>query len=261
MNTQSPIAHPSLRRLAWLLSPLMSIFAAALLVNFSVLTAAAQRGKAQTASPYFVGEVEYRVTASGTNESGIASFKAFSPTTIKVIYGQQGFRLIESGGTANNVVFNYAKREAYLLDDGAKTASKVFVQNLDDESAKEMAAILPYHYKTDMQPTGRTPSVGGQTCREYRVLKSAFIRDGAKATICVAEALKLKPSRYSFENETRRAVSPLPLSVPVPVGAILKAEVEEDGVVAVYEVVRITPGTPEAGLFAVPVGYKIKADK
>ncbi|MDQ1522735.1 MAG: hypothetical protein QOE47_659 [Pyrinomonadaceae bacterium] len=221
----------------------------------------AQRKKAQPAPQYFVGEVEYKVTARGSNEQGVAAFRAFAPSAVKIIYGRQGFRIIETGGFKNNVLLNYARGEAFLLDDETKTAAKVSVMNLDDEQGAELAKIMPYHFKTEMQPTGKAAVVGGQPCRVYQVTKSAFIRDGATASICVAEALKFKPSRYSFENDTQRADSPLPLSLPVSQGAILKVEINESGVEAVYEAVKITPGAPAASLFNVPAGYRIKSDK
>lgn len=222
---------------------------------------AAQRKKATAATEYFVGEVEYEVTAGGSNEEGVAAFKIFSPTAFKIIYGRQGFRIIETGGTKNNVLLNYARGVAYLLDASAKTATKVDVMNLDGANAAELALFMPYHYKTDMEPTGKTANIAGQACREYKVLKTAFIRAGAQVRICVAEGIRFKPSRYRFESESRRADSPLPLSLPVSQGAILKVEINEIGVEAVYEAVRITPGAPDAGLFSVPAGYKIKTDK
>jgi hypothetical protein len=243
------------------LAPLLLLVFAAIVPPAFFATKAAQQKKPPADSAYFFGEVEYRVSASGTEKDGLAAFKAFSPTSIKVVYGKQGFRLIESGGSGNNVLLNYDTGAAYLLDADEKTATKVSVQNLDNEDAAMMASVLPYHYKTDMQPTGKTATIGGQLCREYKVLKSAFIRKDAAATVCVAEAVNFKPSRYSFQNEASRADSPLPLSVPIPRGAIMRIEVNESGVTAVYEVVRLTPGTPAAEMFSLPAGYTVKSDK
>jgi len=218
----------------------------------------AQENKAQPAPVYFVGEVEYKVSASGSNKEGVAAFKSFSPERIRVVYGRQGFRLIETGGSEHNVLLNYATGVAYLLDAEAKTATKVSVANLDSEDNAQMAAFMPYHYQTDLRPTG---NVGGHACREYQVLTSAFVRKGAKASVCVAEAVRFKPSRYSFESESRRVDSPLPLSLPVKQGAILRMEINESGVTAVYEAEKITPGAPAAELFSVPAGYEIKANE
>jgi hypothetical protein len=247
------------RRFARRFAPLALSLVAS--VAFSAPRVAAQGRKAQPAPAFFVGEVEYRVSAAGSNAEGLAAFKAFSPTTIKIIYGREGLRIVETGGTEHHVLLNYARGAAYLLDADAKTATKLYVMNLDDKEGAKLAAIMPYHYRTDMQPTGATANFAGQPCREYKVLKSAFVRAGAEATICVAENLRFKPSRYNFENESTRVISPLPLSLPVPQGAILRVEIKESGVEAVYEAVRITPGAPPAALFSVPAGYKIKTDK
>lgn len=215
----------------------------------------------QPAPVYFVGEVEYGVTASGSNKEGVTAFKAFSPTRFKVIFGQQGFRLIETGGAGNNVLLNYGTGAAHLLDPVAKTATKINYGNLDDESAEQMASILPFHYRTDMQPTGKTATISGQSCREYKVLKSAFIRTGATASIWIAEGINFKRSRYSFQNESSRADSPLPLSVAIPKGAIMKMLINESNVVVIYEAVRLKPGAPVADMFNVPADYQIKSDK
>jgi hypothetical protein len=265
----SPRSHqPRLtsQRRAALAVQRLTLFALSLLMLISFVALLAPRTRAQQkqtqpAPQYFTGEVDYKVSAGGSNEEGLAAFKLFSPTAIKIIYGREGFRIIETGGMENNVLLNYARGAAYLLDAGAKTATKVGVMNLDDEDGAKLASIMPYHYRTDMQPTGKTENVAGQSCREYKVLKSAFIREGATASICVAEAIRFKPSRYSFQNESKRADSPLPLSLPVPAGAILKLEVNESGVSVTYEAVKITPGTPAAAVFSVPAGYKIKSDK
>jgi hypothetical protein len=243
-----------------LMLPLLLVLAAVLPSDF-VVSNAAQQKEPQPVPAYFLGEVEYRVSASGTNKEGVEAFKAFSPVNIKIAYGKQGFRLIESGGAGNDVLLNYDTGAAYLLDADAKTATKVSVQNLDGEDAGTMASVLPYHYKTDMQPTGKTATIGGQLCREYKVFKSAFIRNGATASMCVAEAVNFKPSRYSFQNESSRADSPLPLSVPIPKGAIMRMEINESGVAAVYEVVRLTPVAPPAAMFSVPADYKIESGK
>lgn len=249
------------RRLARRLAPFALSLVLVASVAFRAPQVAAQGKKAQPAPVFFVGEVEYRVSAGGSNEEGLAAFKAFSPTTIKIIYGREGFQIVETGGTEQHVLLNYATGAAYLLDAGAKTATKVNVMNLDDKEGAQLAAIMPYHYRTDMQPTGATANVAGQPCREYKVLKSAFVRAGAAATVCVAEGLRFKPSRYNFENESTRVISPLPLSLPVPRGAILRMEIKESGVEAVYEAVRITPGAPPPSLFSVPAGYKLKTGK
>lgn len=233
-------------------------------VGGSVVSTSAQHASnaAQSAPGDFLGEVEYQVTASGSNKEGVAAFKAFSPTNIKVIFGQQGFRLIETGGAGNNVLLNYGTGEAHFLDPVAKTATKTNYGNLDDEDAGKMASILPFHYRTDMQRTGKTATIGGQSCREYKVIKSAFVRTGATASIWIAEGINFKRSRYSFQNESSRADSPLPLSVAIPKGAILRMVINESGVSAVYEAVRLTPGSQqEAAMFTVPADYKLIAEK
>lgn len=267
--TSSPAARRSLspaaaraRRSARRLSPFacaVLIISAAIAPRAPIITA--QENKAQPAPVYFVGEVEYKVSASGSNKEGLAAFESFSPTRIKIIYGRQGFRLVETGGFENNVLLNYATGAAYLLDATEKTATKVSVANLDSEDNAKMASFMPHHYQTDMRPTGRTANVGGHACRDYQVLASGFIRKGAKASVCVAEAVKFKPSRYSFESESRRVDSPLPLSLPVAQGAILRMEINESGVTVVYEAEKITPGAPSAELFSVPAGYEIKANE
>lgn len=255
-------SEPRARHLVRRLSRLACALSAISFVAFHAQgVATAQENKAQPAQAYFTGEVEYAVSAGGSNKEGLAAFKLFSPTRIKIIYGAQGFRIVETGGLENSVILNYATGEAYLLDAGAKTAAKVNVMNLDDEEGAKLASFMPYHYKTDMQPTGRTANVGGRMCREYKVLKSAFIRKGAKASLCVSEAVRFKPSRYRFENESKRVDSPLPLSLPVSEGAILKLAINESGVAVVYEAVRITPGAPAAADFSVPAGYEIKSNQ
>jgi hypothetical protein len=217
------------------------------------------QGTRAPAADYFLGEVEYKVTCTGSNTEGVALFKAFSPTSVKIVFGAQGFRLDETGGSDNHVVLNLAKREAYLLDAAAQTAAKLSYYGLDDVADEQLKAFMPYQFKTDLADTGRTATICGQSCREYTVVKSGFLRAGASAKVWLTDAFTFRPSRYNFETDARRVISPLPLSLPVPKGAILKLEVNEDNVVAVYEAVRLTRSAPPAQLFEPPPDYKLVA--
>ncbi|MDQ3135009.1 MAG: hypothetical protein M3Q76_09410, partial [Acidobacteriota bacterium] len=130
----------------------------------TTIAAAGQKKKTEATANYFLGEVEYKVSFGGSNREGVESLKIFSPTNIKIIFGQQGFRLIETGGFDHNVLLNFSKRQAYLLDAGKKTAAKVNYFSLDDD-AEQMRTILPYHYQTDLVATGKTATICGQMCR------------------------------------------------------------------------------------------------
>lgn len=217
-----------------------------------------QQKKAEATANYFLGEVEYKVSFGGSNREGLESLKIFSPTHVKIMFGQQGFRLIETGGLDHHVLLDFSQRQAYLLNVAEKTASKVNYYSLDD-NVEQMQAVLPYHYRTELAATGQTATICGQACREYKILKSGFVRAGATGTVWIAEAIKFRPSRYNFENDTRRVISPLPLSLPIPTGAILKAEIIEDNVSLTYEAVSLKPATPAAEVFSLPADYKIQA--
>ena len=179
-------------------------------------------------------------------------------------FGEKAYRQDEHGGmNEGSVIVNYGARPAIRLDHKKKTSERGGANDLEKTETK-VRAFMPWHFKTDMEPTGEKATICGFAVERYRVKQSGFMRRGATMHVWVAPDLQLPKHRYQFEFEFHRTVSPLPVSIPVEKGAVLKVEVVEGDTPVTVTAVSIEPGAPDAALFAKPEGYagpKLEADR
>lgn len=70
--------------------------------------------------------------------------------------------------------------------------------------------------------------------------------------------MKFPLRRYDFQTERKRMVTPFPLSLINDIGAILKVEVNEAGVIVTYTATSIE--LKEFDTFKIPEGYTIVND-
>jgi len=202
----------------------------------------------------FLGTIVYEQVAAGESE-GAKAFRGLAASKISVHFGSKAYRQDEVGGMfPGSVIVNYGARPAIRLDHTKKTSEGGGANDLE-QSPENMRAFMPWNFKTAMEPTGKQGTICGYDVAQYKVTKSAFMRPGATMHIWVAPRLQLPRHRYQFEFKASRAYSPLPISIPVAKGAILKVEVLENETPVTITATAVQPGEPAATLFAKPEGY------
>ncbi|MDF1701022.1 MAG: formylglycine-generating enzyme family protein [Planctomycetota bacterium] len=210
---------------------------------------------AEDAPPPFTGRVVYEQTATGDSD-GAKAFRGMAPTRITVHFGTGAYRQDEEGGlNAGSYIARRGLRGALRLDPKRKRSTRGGLTDLEATEPK-VKAFMPWHFKTGLEKTDETDTILGHAVRRYRVTRSAFVRAGAQAHIWVAEDLALPASRFQFEFESSRTISPVPLSIPLPKGTILKMEIVEAGTPVTITVTAIEPGTPDPALFEKPDGFE-----
>lgn len=210
-------------------------------------------------SKEFYGEIVYQAEVSGDSSiaRSLADMGIPHLTTIQI--GKNSFQCTEEGGLTDGTFFkDTAKYKSWYLDPRSKTAIYGTCSDIDENVNDALRQLLPYNYKTDLEETGEEEVICGYTTKKYKVLKSAYIRDYATAWVWITKDLKFPLRRYDFQTQTKRMVSPLPLTLINEIGAILKVEVHETGVVVTYTATRLIE--KDYGAFSIPEGYAIVSD-
>jgi hypothetical protein len=200
--------------------------------------------------PSFEGEVVYSCKASGSNTEGVKLFEGFVSPKVTLNWRGSYFRLQEEGGLNQaDIIADFSEKKYFLLK-GSKLV-KAGCNNLD-ESPSEVKAILPYHFKTELKPLQSTDMVSGIKCKNYEILKSAFLKEGATGKLCISEDIQLPLSRYDFHAESTRTIVPLPLNFILDKGSVMKSEIIEDNVKVVCEITSINRKPKDISFFQPP---------
>ena len=218
-----------------------------------LLLAAAPADAGDDATPW-TGRVVYEQTATGDSD-GAKSFRSMAAKRVVVHFAKGMHRQDEEGGmNAGSYIVRADKVGSLKLDHTKRRTERGGAMDLEKTDEK-VKAFMPWHFKTDLEKTDETDTILGHAVRRYKVKRSAFVRQGATAYVWIAEDVNLPKRRYQFEFEFTRAISPVPLSIPVPKGAILKAEILDQGTPVTITVTALEPGTPDPKLFEKPADY------
>ncbi len=222
--------------------------------------AAQASGKAQQEA--FIGRLVYEASAGGPNTEGAELFASFGPSREVVTWGSGGrLRLETTGGLLDGIlVARMADSAFFSLDTVARVAHRATLQSMNQEDVDpEIWAAVAWRLgPAEMERTEEEGEYAGRRCRMYVMRRSGMLRRGATARACVAEDIRVRPSRYHFEwpGGMGQMVA-LPLQYGIREGLPLMVEVNEDNVIVTYRAVSLTPGEPADSLFSVPPGYTI----
>lgn len=212
----------------------------------------------------FVGTIVYEASAGGPNADGASMFNSMGPSREVVTWGSGGrLRLETAGGMmAGVIIARMADSAFFTLDSATHVARGVWLQSLNVEDAEpNMLAFMQERFAPpEMERTNETASYAGHRCRMYRVSKSTMLRRGATARACIAENIRVRPSRYHFSWKGGMGqMAALPLQFGIREGLPLMLEVNENDTVITYRAVSLVPGEPADSLFSVPKGYTVLA--
>jgi hypothetical protein len=207
----------------------------------------------------FYGSVTYQVSCEGTNQEGVAIFKTFSPERITVYWDKDKFKMVENGGLNYTVVSDLNTNKHFLVNDSLKICYKISCVNLDQQfdSTPDLKKILPYSYKPELEVTSETETICGHKCTKYRILKSGFMRSQAEGWVWLTQEIKLPPSRFDYQNDKQRVLSPLPLQFGFE-GTALKLTINEEGVIVTYLVSKIEEMKTDENWFTLPQTYEVR---
>lgn len=202
----------------------------------------------------FTGTIEYKQSATGGD--GAKAFNGLAAAKIVVHIGEKAYRQDEHGGmNEGSVIIRDGSRVALRLNHKKKTSELGKGSKLEDLNPK-VKELMQGHFNTPLEDTGENAKIAGYEAKKYKVTKSPFIRQGATAHIWVAEDLEIGRHRYDFNFEYKRIIAPVPQSIPVKKGTVLKAVIVEYGNTVTMQVVRVDKKTPPAELFKKPDGYE-----
>ena len=205
------------------------------------------------------GTVVFTAKATGKKE-GTDLFK-LAANKIIVYWGNGKYRQDELNGLSEgSVLYNLKTRKSYYLLHKKKQAIKATVNDLSKMDAK-VKKFLPHLFYYKLEPTGEKEKILGHLTTVYKLLKSNFVRKGAKAKVWIADDINFPHTQYDFQTEWRRMIAPLPLSFGIKEGAVLKAVVVENGVTVTYQVVSIAEDIINDKVFEIPKGYNITKEK
>lgn len=215
--------------------------------------------KTQTAKEFY-GQIVYEASVTGDESSAKSLAEIGIPSRTIVQFGRNGFQCTEEGGlTDGTFLTDTVKNVAWFLDHQGKKAIRGVYSNIDANANDMLKNMLPYTFRTELEKLNETQTICGFSTTKYKVLKSGFVRDYATAYVWITKDLKLPLRRYDFQTERKRMVAPLPLALINDVGAILKAEVHETGVIVTYTATSIE--TKDFDSFSIPEGYSVAKEE
>ncbi len=137
-------------------------------------------------------------------------------------------------------------KEINTIDSGQwQTAKNADFDRDTQQNVKDFLAHKKL-YSTDIEKIGDGEVIAGLPTTHYRVVKSGFVREHASAELWIHDAITLTRARWQSkvlnEDGTEKATlsaSPLPLSIPVDTGVILKIVVIENGVNLSYTATEV----------------------
>ena len=201
----------------------------------------------------FTGTIVYEQSAAGG--AGAKAFNGMAASKITVHIGEKAYRQDENGGiNQGSVIIRDGSKDALRLNHKSKATERGRGTKLDDMEPK-MKKFMAAHFDTPLKATDEVAEIAGFQTKKYQVLKSPFVRQGATAHIWVAEDLDIGRHRYDFHFKYNRIIAPLPQSIPVKKGTILKAVVVENGTTVTMVVTKVDRAVPAADLFVKPASY------
>lgn len=201
----------------------------------------------------FTGTIVYEQSATGKDAK---AFNGMAARKITVHIGEKAYRQDEDGGiNEGSVIIRDGAKAALRLDHKKKTSGLGTGTRLDDMDEK-VKQLMQAHFNTPLEDTGETEKIAGHNTRKFKVGKSPFVRPGATAHIWVAQDLDIGRHRYDFNFEWHRVTAPLPQSIPVQKGTVLKAVVLENGTTVTMAVTSLAEKQLPDSLFSKPDGYK-----
>jgi len=201
----------------------------------------------------FTGTIVYTQSAQGKDAE---MFNGMAASKVTVHIGEKAYRQDEVGGlNEGSVIIRAGAKDAIRLNHTKKMSERGRGTNLEDMDPK-MKKMMSAHFETPLEDTGESEEIAGFKTKKYKVLKSPFVREGAVAHVWVAEDLNIGGHRYDFQFKANRVVAPIPKSIPVKKGTILKAVVLERGTTVTSVVTSIDKKAPVENLFTKPDGYE-----
>lgn len=188
----------------------------------------------------FSGKLIYSIEVTGSDSSLVKLTQAFAGSSVTIFTSPEQFLMREYFSTGEReTAINHTTKQAYILSSGEKFTAQYY--NIDDSKA-EMQDYMPYHYRTDMEYTGNTEKILGNTCKKYHILLSGFVNDGTEAYIWIAENIKMPSLRYKVEAENIAVNAPAPLSIPIEKGLIMKYTGTETNTTVTYTLTALEAG-------------------
>lgn len=209
----------------------------------------------------FVGTVVYEASAGGPNTEGAGLFNGLGPQRESVTWGSGGkLRLETRGGLLEGIIVARMADSAFFqLDTVERVAHPATFQslNIEDIHPSSQAFMRQQFGYPEMERLDEEGRFAGHPCRMYRVVRGGMLRRGATARMCIAEHIRNRTSRYSFEwnNGIQTVMASLPVQFGAQEGLPLMLEVNENNTIVTYRAVEIIPGEPDDALFSVPAGY------
>jgi len=224
------------------------------IVSVSIFTALSMVGIVSVVAAPFTGTVVFEQSAEGGE--GAKMFNGMAANKVTVHIGTTGYRQDEVGGmNEGSYLIKAGSKAALMFKHSKKTSTRGTGANIDAYK-DNVKKLMVHHFTTDLEATDETIEVAGHKTKKYKVLKSAFVKPGAVAHVWVAEGIDFSGHRYDFQFPANRVTAPLPLSIPVKKGAVLKMTVAENGTTVMVVATSIKPGEPNAALFAKPDDYE-----
>lgn len=188
----------------------------------------------------FSGKLAYSIEVSGSDSTLVKLTQAFAGSSVTIFTSPEQFLMSEQFSTGEReTVINHTTKEAYIISSGEKYTAQYY--NIDDSKA-ELLDYMPFHFRTDMEYTGKTEKILGHTCKKYHILLSGFVNQGADAFIWIAEDVKMPSLRYKVEAEYVAVNAPAPLSIPIEKGLIMKYSGTEMSTTVTYTLTTLEAG-------------------
>lgn len=209
--------------------------------------------------PDFIGVVEFTQSIEGGEESEWA--KDLIASKIRVTYGAQHVRMDRDQGLQEgSVIIPLDSKKALRLDHKEYSSELGSAYSLDRDG-DDIREFMPDHFATKLEAMEGELNICGHKAKKYKIIRSAFVAPGAEAYLWIAEDLKLPRRRFQCEFPSGTVVAPLPLSIPVDKGSVVRTQITERSSCVTTTVSSILPAKPgtksalAADIFRKPEGY------
>jgi hypothetical protein len=208
--------------------------------------------------PVFQGKIVYEATVIAQEQHDEKLFYDFSPSKVTIWFSVDTFRMIEQGGLSKgNILLHAATQKVWQLDTTANVAYSGVYSDMDNASdiVKEQ---MPDHFTPTVDTLDETEIVAGYLCRKYKVLRSGFLRSESENYFWATDAFQFPHARYDIQTDINRVIAPVPLTIGFKGGAILKMQIDDNGLVVTYTVTEIDTSAIPHSVFAIPENYVIR---
>lgn len=200
----------------------------------------------------FTGTLVFTQSAVGEQAEVV---EGFAPSTITITIGSSAYRQDEEGGMNEGSYIVHDSSNAALKLDHAESTTELGTATAMGDLEEVVKNFMPQNFTTKLKPTGETATIAGYTTKKYKVLESGFVNAGAEAYIWISKDLSIPRHRYNFGFEWSRVTAPIPMSIPLEDGTILKTEITENNTTVTIEAISIEAGDPDPTLFEKPSSY------